>query len=583
MKKRLHHWFSNLKLERKFFAILLLALLLVFTGTQATSRLTHRAYDEALYESTVQMLNLFAQNVQGELNKVTDTSFSILADNVFQEELTRMRKSRYGSQEWLEARRNIGNHMTSLILLSSDILSIRLRSLDGTEFGRSISNEHIASRVMDKYQEMARAAQGSECWIAEPDETGVVYLVRDVREVADLSLNSIAMMALQVDMAGVVQQSGSSLSAMNMPLLCAIDLNGVRVFESREGLPDLSGVTDRFLLHEAGDETFFCVRYAPEGSAWAYTAAMSYSDVLNSVRFASGLATGIAVAALAVALTLGSLLTASILRHFKRLSQKYDAFARGNWTPDQGPDLYADRHDEIAELHRQFDAMALAHTHMIEDSYIKQQLLLEAQLQQLRAQIRPHFLYNTLASIYCLAEQSGDERIAAMTNSLGQMLRKTLQDKRDMIPIWDDIGIARDYLNIQLIRHGDQLHAEFDVEDGLMSHAIPAMTLQPLVENAVLHGAEEMLEECRIRVSARREGCYIDLTVEDNGPGMAEDTLEKLERGEMKPEGLGIGLNNIHKRLRLAFGDEQCGLRIRRENDRTQVIVRIRVREEGTC
>ena len=212
---------------------------------------------------------------------------------------------------------------------------------------------------------------------------------------------------------------------------------------------------------------------------------------------------------------------------------------------------------------------------MIEEIYVKQQLLLEAQLRQLRAQIQPHFLYNTLESIYCLAEKGGDERIATMTAALGRMLRAALQDKRDIIPIGDDMKIAQEYLSIQLIRYGDQLRADFEIEEEFLSALIPAMTIQPLVENAVRHGAEEMLELCHIRVFCRRQGAYIDLTVEDNGPGMAEDTLEKLERGELRPEGLGIGLNNIHKRLRLAFRDEGCGLRIRREAGRTQVIVRI--------
>ncbi len=581
MKSRLRRWFGNLKLERKFFSILLCATLLVFAGTQATNRLAYRAYNNALYESTVQLLSLFSQNVQGELDKVVDASFNILADNVLQEELTRMSRAEYGSQDWLEARRNIRNRMPGLGPLSSDIISIRLRSADGTDFSRSIAAKSIPAALMDKYQETARSAQGSECWVSDPSAPGAVYLVRDVREVAELTLNSIAMMALEVDMAGVVRQSSGTLSALNMPLLCAIDLNGARVFSSREDLPDLSGSSERFILHETEEETFFCVRFAPEGSAWAYTAAVSYENVLSSVRFASGLATGIALLALTVALLLGSLLTKSILRHFKRLSQKYEAFARGNWRPGQETALYADRHDEIAGLHRQFDTMAAEHQRMIDEIYVKQQLLLEAQLRQLRAQIRPHFLYNTLESIYCLAEKSGDERIAIMTNSLGQLLRKTLQDRRDMITVGDDISIAREYLNIQLVRYGDQLCVEFDVEDAFMNNAIPAMTLQPLVENAVLHGAEEMLEECRIRIFAKKAGGYIDLTVEDNGPGMPEDTLERLESGRMKPEGLGIGLNNIHKRLSLAFNDENCGLRIRRENDRTQVIVR--VREEKIC
>ena len=113
------------------------------------------------------------------------------------------------------------------------------------------------------------------------------------------------------------------------------------------------------------------------------------------------------------------------------------------------------------------------------------------------------------------------------------------------------------------------------VEGDYLDAMIPAMTLQPLVENAVCHGAEEMLEVCEIRIYVLRAGRYIDIVVEDNGPGMDEDILEKLSSGEMQADGLGIGMSNIHQRLKLAFKDESCGLRVQRANGRTQVIVRI--------
>ena len=306
-----------------------------------------------------------------------------------------------------------------------------------------------------------------------------------------------------------------------------------------------------------------------------YTAVLPYGEILQSLRRASALATSIAAGALALALILAWLLIASIVQHFKRLLNKYERFARGEDQPAKEIALYQHRRDEIGELHRQFDRMADEHRRMVEEIYVKQQLLLEAQLRQLRAQIRPHFLYNTLESISCLAERCDDERIATMSIALGRMLRASLNDKRDMIQLRDDIAIAEEYLHIQRIRYRDQLSAEFMVAEEYLDVMMPAMTLQPLVENAVCHGAEEMLEVCEIRIYAERAGRYIDIVVEDNGPGMDEDILEKLASGEMKADGLGIGMSNIHQRLKLAFRDEGCGLRVQRVNGKTQVIVRI--------
>ncbi len=573
--KKFGKWFSNLKLQRKFFAILLLALLLVFFGTLSISRITNRAYNDALYARTAQLLTLFSQNIQAELDNAVASSFSILADNVLQDALTRLRLEPMGTEEWIEARRTASERLMNISLLCNDITTIRLRSLDGTIFTRSISGAQIPLSLFYEQEKAAKAAHGREIWIPDPEASGALFLVRDVREIADLSLNSIAMLAMRVDMEKIVDRCCKVLSDMGMPLLCAIDLRGTRVYATQDNILDLDMGNRDFVLHNAGEETLFCVRYDMKGSEWTYIAALPYDEIMQSIRWSSGLSTAIAVAALALALGLGSLLTASILKHVKRLLNKYDAFAHDRWKPTPGEDPYQLRQDEIGELHRQFDHMAAEHQRMIEEIYVKQQLLLEAQLRQLRAQIQPHFLYNTLESIYCLAEQGGHAQIATMTAALGRMLRATLKDTRDLIPLSEDMRIAQEYLNIQLIRYGEQLQAEFRIEEEFLSVRIPAMTLQPLVENAVRHGAEEMLETCRIRLYCRREGRYVDLTIEDNGPGMAEDILEKLKSGEIQPEGLGIGLSNIHKRLRLAFRDEECGLRIRREDGTTRVTVRI--------
>ena len=108
--------------------------------------------------------------------------------------------------------------------------------------------------------------------------------------------------------------------------------------------------------------------------------------------------------------------------------------------------------------------------------------------------------------------------------------------------------------NLKIIRYQDQLSAAFEVEEEWLDVLIPAMTLQPLVENAVCHGAEEMLEVCEIRIYAQPAGRYTDIVVEDNGPGMDEDILEKLASGQMKAEGLGIGMSNIKKAVERAVG-----------------------------
>ena len=112
------------------------------------------------------------------------------------------------------------------------------------------------------------------------------------------------------------------------------------------------------------------------------------------------------------------------------------------------------------------------------------------------------FLYNTLESIYCLAQNLEDQRIAVMTNALGKLLRSSLNDKRDVITVSEDLQVTRDYLSIQQIRYGERLQVEYDFPQDILTCRIPAMTIQPLVENAIHHAAEKMTG--RLRHSCQR-------------------------------------------------------------------------------
>lgn len=568
-------WFQNLKLQGKFFVILLLALLLVFCGSLLLSRMTEQTYNDALYERTVQLLTLFAQNVQSELDEVTEYSFSILADNVLQEKLSLLNRLSRSDIGWRETSAEINSRVLNMSFVNSSVVSLQLHTANHVSYVHSIYGIGVSGAILTDNAQAVLDAKGSAVWLPDSDESGYLYLLRDIREVEELSLQSLATLCMRVSMNRIVDRCVSPLLSMNMPLLCAIDFQGTRVYASDERLMEIDVSPGDFSLQMLDGNTFFCVPYTPSGSDWSYTAALPYDDILQSLRRSSIMATSIAALALALALIFGSLLISSIVRHFKLLIAKYDAFARGEQIPADEIERYRDRTDEIGELHRQFDRMTAEHQRMIDEIYVKQQLLLEAQMRQLRAQIQPHFLYNTLESITCLADRCADTRIATISTALGHMLRATLNDKRDMIPLREDIAITEEYLSIQRIRYVDQLWAEFQVDEPFLDALIPSMTLQPLVENAVRHGAEEMLEACEIRIYAQRAGRYIDITVEDNGPGMDEDILDKLASGELRPEGLGIGLSNIHQRLQLAFRDEGCGLRIRRENNKTHVIVRI--------
>ena len=167
--------------------------------------------------------------------------------------------------------------------------------------------------------------------------------------------------------------------------------------------------------------------------------------------------------------------------------------------------------------------------------------LAQAQLDVLRMQLRPHFLFNTLHAIASLVESDapGARRMIARLSSL---LRRTLDlEGRQEVPLREELEILGDYLEIEECRFQDRLRVEHRVEAECLEALVPAFVLQPLVENAVRHGIEERDGACRIEVGARRQGDALELSVRDHGPGMSFEDPSA-------PEG-GIGIANVRTRL----------------------------------
>ena len=165
-----------------------------------------------------------------------------------------------------------------------------------------------------------------------------------------------------------------------------------------------------------------------------------------------------------------------------------------------------------------------------------------AQLQALKMQLNPHFLFNTHHAIIGLILTHEPERAIAMLTSLSDLLRAVLASgEAQLIPLREEMQFVTKYLDIQQIRFQDRLHLEFDIAADTQDCPFPQFLLQPLVENALVHGLEQQLGDARLRISARREGEQLLVEVQDNG--------RRPTRRPAARAGQGIGLSNTRARL----------------------------------
>jgi LytS/YehU family sensor histidine kinase len=182
-----------------------------------------------------------------------------------------------------------------------------------------------------------------------------------------------------------------------------------------------------------------------------------------------------------------------------------------------------------------------------EDQEEKEQLnhaLDEAKLHALRAQLNPHFLFNALNSVSCLVynDPAAADRMLA---NIANLLRLTLaRDNSKEVRLLEEVDIAEEYLEIQKIRFGPRLKMEIDIADDVLDACVPNMLLQPLVENACIHGVARTRGECRLEIKARAESGQLFIGIYNDGPPISRDW-------NAQP---GIGLRNTRERLHLLYG-----------------------------
>ena len=219
---------------------------------------------------------------------------------------------------------------------------------------------------------------------------------------------------------------------------------------------------------------------------------------------------------------------------------------------------------EIRSLADNYNIMVERIRNLIEEKVKEEQKRKEievekanAELKFLRAQINPHFLFNTLNSIKWLAVIHGATPVEEMIVSLGKLLECSMQKGNDFITLKEEMENVKAYLKIQQMRYGNKIKTEYDMLPEMELLKVPKLILQPLVENAIIHGIDQNLNGGLIQIGVREDGEKLILTVEDNGPGLPDDFDMTREDKTGKSQRLGgIGVNNIDKRIRMIYGKD---------------------------
>ncbi|MCG8451985.1 MAG: sensor histidine kinase [Spirochaetales bacterium] len=223
--------------------------------------------------------------------------------------------------------------------------------------------------------------------------------------------------------------------------------------------------------------------------------------------------------------------------------------------------------DEFDILIHGFNDMAHRIQELLDARVLREKALRKAERHALQSQINPHFLYNTLNTVNSLSKIHGIQDITTIITQLGKLLRNAMDQQSEVGTVENALALVEGYLEIQKIRFGENFQWSIHLDEAIKNFPLPRLIIQPIVENAVIHGLEPLVGKRQLEIEGLNDPPR--LLVRDNGKGMDGDCWEKaLNNTE------GIGIHNVNKRLHLYYG-EDAGLFFQHENEYTTIEIRL--------
>jgi len=238
--------------------------------------------------------------------------------------------------------------------------------------------------------------------------------------------------------------------------------------------------------------------------------------------------------------------------------------------------------NEINELNQTYNQLAEQTNYLIQMVYEKELVKSRTELKALQAQINPHFLFNTLDLLYWSLDKKDEDDLAEMVLAMSHLFRYTItaSETDEWVSIRDELNHIEQYMKIMQMRFGERLRYDIDVDDALLDYVLPKLIIQPLIENAVLHGIGDMVEDgvIQLTIQYNQDKDGILISVADNGKGISKEKLEKIYQNISENKGVqisgdGMALANVERRLKLYYNPNQIkGIQINSVEDKGTVI-----------
>ncbi len=571
-------------IAQRVIAILAVVLILHFAGGCVVLYELEKANTNYIYQITGELSHASILKMEDQMAGIQDILYDIVVSPQVQEAgSTILAESAAGAVSTMKYSSSM-NVITSRIQqgIVSDHAIVCANFLDETGQVRVVASTRYyrpSEEVVMQIGSLATQEQGKtlllDGWEATGD-TNILILAKEVREKKDLSLEHIGVIILYVDMEQVcrpltdVHNGMLVLSGQNSTLRYI--LNDSQDILAQYML-DFGG--NGYAIRHIGRDRYFVVHFSRPGQMFSYTLLEPYTHLFGDVVQAFWRYAGLLALCGACAMVLAVLLAHRITGDIRTFIQHIRRVPGESFTQMPLYEKQDVRDQDVYDLQVAYNSMSTRINELVRDNYMKQLLIKETQLQAMQSQMNPHFLYNTLNSVYWMAKAAKMNGAADMISSLGLLLREAVSHKEFVVAMDKELDMVCHYFIIQKHRYEERLEVRFDVTAECSHLVIPKFILQPLAENAICYGLECRIEPCTIEIRIICEGQDCICQVRNQGPAPEPDLIGRLREGTLKPSGNGIGLLNIDSRIKTVYG-ESYGVDLFREGEWTVAQVRLR-------
>lgn len=566
-------YLSNLPLKQKLSCIILSVLTLILLFFLLALQISKYSYNEQLYRAIAGNLSFSASTISKHLKNIESFSSVVIAQKEVQESLDAVNSN----DDVLTLSKNYSllNEVVSTYQQTYKQNNLSCIALVNPRF-TNCSNFPVMSRIPPEF--LREILQKAAVWISDSSNHYLI-LSRQIRKTENLSLKPLGYLLLFINLDDLV---GDANQAVN-----TYESGHYLIYDNEKLIYHSEGISQDWalLLYEKlqrpydiikqNRHKYFAVRSRIPSYEWNYINLIPYDDINRSIVAVFQLILVILLAGLLLSLFVAHIMMRYVVRDFELLLHKMEIFSQTELQLPESRIDYSQRSDEIGKLHQSFDAMAERIQHLVNTNYRYQILNRDARLKALESQINPHFLYNTLETVNWRAKALKDDTISNIVQSLAALLRATLSNEKSLVPLNYELNLVNNYITIQKIRFEERLLFRFydsECTENLKNALVLPLTIQPLLENAIRYGMEEMTETCEISVYPYQRGDFLIIEVANQGSSFEENLLENLQNGSKSSHGFGIGLLNINQRIQMLFGDAY-GLSFRNEEDKAIAII----------